>query len=342
MSSMEKAQVLHSLKQNFDVSEEMFQQLLSQIEDDKYKDNFERITKGLTVEDNYKMVFGSLPWVKNINGLDQNQEKRHKVDFQAPDYSLLVENSQKTNFPLLVDVKSVKGDKITCKLIPKQIGTLKNYSRDYNSQLLIAIYWEKIGYWTHNCLSSFEGKKKNSISLESAIKNDLSHVLSDYTFVISAPIYRKTYFSDNAESVGANHQDYGIIDKILLGRNLDSLKEYTVIESSIVDSMFNMSEVEYSEDEQGRYQIEVLESYPMFVKTSQWLINFLNTWKLDYSERISDIPVTEFARIHIVELMKELGFSISYLIPDRKTKGTEKIFLLAYDGTTVMNDYRYS
>lgn len=73
---MEKAQVLHSLKQNFDVSEEMFQQLLSQIEDDKYKDNFERITKGLTVEDNYKMVFGSLPWVKNINGLDQNQEKK--------------------------------------------------------------------------------------------------------------------------------------------------------------------------------------------------------------------------------------------------------------------------
>ncbi|MBB1449405.1 hypothetical protein H5156_20215 [Pseudoalteromonas sp. SG41-6] len=338
---MEKAQLIHSLKQNFDVSDVMFKELLSQIEDPKYRDNFERITKGLSVEDNYKMVFGSLPWVKSINGLDQQQEKRHKTDFQVPDYSLLVENSQKLNFPVLVDVKSIKGEKITCKLIPKQINTLKNYARDYGSGLLIAIYWEKIGYWTHNCLTSFGGKKKNNISLEDAIKNDLSHILSDYTFLINGEFYRKTFFSDDPDTVGANHKEYGVIDKVLIGRDLNNLKEYSVIESSIIDAIFNMDPVEYVESKDGRYQIERFVKYPMFIKTTNWLVNFLNTWSLDYSERVNGMPVTELARIHIVELMKDLKFNVSYQIPDNKTKGTDFFFEKAYKDTTVMDDYNF-
>jgi hypothetical protein len=79
MSEMEKAQILHDLKQNFNVQEEIFSQLLEQIKDPKLKDNFSRITQGLKVEDNYKMIFSALPWVKNINGLHQNQEKKHKI-----------------------------------------------------------------------------------------------------------------------------------------------------------------------------------------------------------------------------------------------------------------------
>lgn len=338
---MEKAQVLHSLTKNFNVSEQILKELLSQIEDENYKNNFARITKGLSVEDNYKMIFGVLPWVKNINGLDQNQEKKHKVDFQCPDYSLLIENSQKENFPLLVDVKSVKGEKRSIKLIPKQMHSLKNYARNYNAPLLVAIYWEKIGYWTHNCLSAFEGKKKNSLSIESAIMNDLSHILSDYTFIIDSVFYRKTYFSDSLTESGAKHNKYGYFKDVLIGKSLSNLENYSIIESSIIDSTFIMEEIEFVDNGKERYLIESLKisTYPVYLKTSQVITNSLRTWQVDHDFRIDEVAFTDYARIHLVELMKDLNYKLHYLIPRVKTKETDRLFEKAYFNTVVMNTY---
>lgn len=341
MSSMEQAQILHNLRNHFSITDDQFQGLLDQIENEKYRNNFLRITAGLTVEDIYKSIFGSLPWVKSITGLHQQQEQRHREDYQIPDYSVLIEDSQKETFPILVDVKSVKGKKVTCEIMVKQLRTLKKYATGYKSKLLIAIYWEDLGYWTHNCLSNFEGKKKNKISLESAIKNDLSHILSDYTYFMNKRFYRKTYFSENKVVDGACHTKHGEMVKILIGQNISNLKEYNVIHSSIIDCMFNMKEIEVGTDDIGKFSIEVYEPKSiMLIKTSKWITNFLKIWGIDHLTRVGDdILVTELARVEIVEFMKDLNVKVSYQIPDNKNDETKEFFNLAYKDTTVMDDY---
>lgn len=338
MNEMEKAHILHKLKQGFDVSDEIFDTLLMQIKNAEYRDNFLRITKGLTIEDNYKLIIEALPWIKNVNGLDQNQTKEHKENYQVPDYSLLVENSDKKNFPILVDVKSVKDKKI-CSLMPKQINTLKNYSRDHKQELLIAIYWEKFGIWTHNVLKNFSGKKKNKITFEDALKNDLSHILSDYIFFIDKVFYRKTKFIKDGESKFYNHLEYGKFDEVYIGTDLNNLKKYEIMESSILDSMFIMKEIELIEEGNIVYQTEIFEGNSI-VKLTTWLINFINLWKLKYhTKAYDDMSALKIARIFIVNLMHELGIQNIYLIPKDKNDSTLKIFELAYKDTYVMNNY---
>ena len=106
---------------------------------------------------------------KNINSLDQEQEKQHKENYQVHDCSLLIENNNKENFPILVDVKSVNGDKQSCEIMGKRVKSLQNYARVNKQPLIITIYWEKFGYWTHNCLKNFENKKNHKIHIFEAM-----------------------------------------------------------------------------------------------------------------------------------------------------------------------------
>ncbi|MHB1694129.1 MAG: hypothetical protein ACYCUW_09680, partial [bacterium] len=216
---MEKAQILHQLKENFIVNPVTFKELFSQINDTEIANNYKRITRGLKVEDNYELIYSAMPWVRNINGLKQNQEKRHKEEYQVPDYSILIEDSQKNAYPVLVDVKLVKGDKQSCEIMQKQVITLQKYADDNKSPLLIAIYWEKFGLWTHNCIKNFSVNKKYKISIGEAFKNDLSHILGYATYIIGASFYRKSIFkATNDESV-ARHEIYGKIKKVFLSKD---------------------------------------------------------------------------------------------------------------------------
>ena len=104
-NDLEKANVLHQLKANFDVPPEMLELLKAQITEPRIAENLERIFDGLSVEDSYHIVASSLPWVKNVHSLDQMQDPKHKKKYQVPDYHLLVENNQHEDFPILIDVK---------------------------------------------------------------------------------------------------------------------------------------------------------------------------------------------------------------------------------------------
>lgn len=339
MSEMEKAQLIHHLQENFDVPEEMIQLLISQITDPDLKNNLPRIKKGLKIEDEYQSIFGALPWVKNIHGLNQKQEKKHKKEYQTPDYSLLIEDSQKKRFPLLVDVKCVEGDKQSCQLSPKQITSLNNYSRDTKTNLLIAIYWKKYRFWTHNCLKNFTGKKKNKIKLNEAVSNDLSHILSDYIFQVTKPFYRKTIFSEGGEVLIGTHEKYGNIQKVFIGQELDQLEECTIVESCLIDDAFIMKEIELIENEDSICQVEVVDKVPQLIKLSNWIIGNLFTIKIDITEKKDDILVSEYNRYHIVELAKRLGFDVSYPLPPEKNKCTDRLFEKAYFNTVVMENY---
>ncbi|CRM39189.1 hypothetical protein [Pseudomonas sp. 35 E 8] len=343
MSDMEKANILHQLKSEFDVPPELLEMLLKQISNKDIKENFARITSGLTIEDSYKHIFSSLPWIKNISGLHQAQAEKYKKNFQIPDYLLLVENSQKNNFPLLIDVKYVKGAATQCSIIPKQKHTLRQYAKAHQQPLLIAIYWERFGYWTHNCLSHFGGKKQNKIDWQTAICNDLSHLLSDYTFRIDQPFYRKTIFpkpADHSNRSHARHKKYGNFDSIFIGKSIDKLsKEDELFYSIIIDANFNAKTVTTEDHENHVCLIEEFSSQPSMIKTSQWLLTITQLMNIKPSLEVNEMHVLEMARYVIVDLMHRLGYSPSYNIPPNKNACTDQLFELAYKDTIVMRDY---
>lgn len=340
MSEFEKAHVLHKLEKNFDIPKDILNKLLNKIQDDNIRNNYSRIQKGLTTEDNYKAIYSAFPWVKNINGIDQEQEKHHKENYQSPDYSMLVEDSGLNKFPILIDVKSVSGGKESCEIMPKQLHALRSYARDHKTPLLFAIYWERLGYWTHTTFKNFGGKKNNKITWKEAISNDLSHILSDYSFVIDANFYRKTIFTKNKPS---NHyaikENVGHFSEIFVGRDLDNLKEYNLIVSSAIDSAFKATEIHREKLDDDRILLIEEFNQPRIVKLSNWIINFINLWKFPPDQKFGDARVTTTARMEMVNLMNDLEFTESYLIPSNKNSETEKFFNLAYKNTSVMRNY---
>ncbi len=223
----------------------------------------------------------------------------------------------------------------------KQAINLKNYSRDHNAGLLIAIYWAKWGYWTHNCLKNFEGMKAKKITFEDALKNDLSHILSDYTFFIDKPFYRKTFFSPNAS--GARHEKYGKFDKVYIGRSLNDFDEFSLLDSAIVDTAFEMNEVEVNKHKDNSITlIEKSTGEVMLLKLSHWMIKALATCNVEPSYKIDGVLFAEYLRKFIVEFTKYLNFRVSYLIPAEKNIDTNFFFNLAYKDTDVMVSYNNS
>lgn len=342
MNEMEKAQVIYKLKKGFVVSDEILSMLLNQIVDPEIANNFNRICRGLAVEDYYQLIFSALPWIKNINGLDQEQEKQHKEEYQVPDYSILIENNDSLNFPILVDVKSVKGDKQSCKIMGKQAKSLQNYASDNKIPLLIAIYWEKLGYWTHNCLENFGKKKNYKIHVFEAIKNDLSHILSDYSYIIDQKFYRRTKFKKIIQDDVAYHENYGEIINVEISKDGITYKKYTLLESAIIDSIFTMKEVNKNTYGEETVLIDETRDYPMIVKLTNWIIRVLEVTNAKPDERINDKPLAQWIRILIVELMKDLGYMNTYQIPASKNPCTEFLFQSAYDKSSVMDYYNIS
>ncbi|WP_155633149.1 hypothetical protein [Burkholderia stagnalis] len=339
MTDMQRAQILHQMTRLFDMSEAEQRRYLDQIKDDSIKSNYARIKRGLTAEENYRHFCAAMPWVKNINGIDQQQDASHKLEYQAPDYSLLVEDSNKGRFNIFIDVKSVKGGKESCEIQPKQKHTLMNYARDYDAPLLLAIYWERLGYWTHNVIRQLGGKKSNKITWQDAIINDVSHVIGDYTFFVKGPFYRRTEFFLEPREGSARHAKYGHFSSIFVGTDLGQMEQYSAIESSAIDSMFKTREVECIKTDNGFVVTEIFAEGPMLVKLSNWLVNFIQVWGFEPGEKAGDENVLKTARIHMVNLMQDLGCKPTYSMPATKNKDTDRLYQLAYGGTSVWNEY---
>lgn len=345
VNDFEKAALLVKLEKAFNVDEELLKILLSQIKSTEIKENFSRIKRGLNIEAEYQDLFETLPWIKNLHGLEQKQNPIHKEDYQVPDFSLLIENNAKENFPILVEVKSVRKHKENFEMIPKQKHSLLSYARDNNQVILLAIYWEKYAYWTHTVLTALEGKKKNKMTFEHALKNDISHILSDYFFLCTKKFYRKTKFSNESQNdiKTIMHGKYGAISDVEISKDGKEYIKIDALYSVVIDSALPMKEVSF--DVQTNTLTEIFESR-VFMKLSTWILRYLNIWGIDGSETFglkdekgNIMNNFVMARYAIIDFMHQIGIASSYLIPEFKDKHTEEIFSLAYKDSSVMRNY---
>ncbi|MEI6576767.1 MAG: hypothetical protein WCO63_11370 [Bacteroidota bacterium] len=339
-NEIHKAQILHDLKENFEVPEGLLNAFILQIENENVRDNISRFFKGYTIEDNFSYTFSSLPWTKLLHAVEQKQyPTSSKEKFQVPDYFIFYENNKNKIFPLSIEVKSVTGNKETLKnIMPVQLQNCLHYSAILNATLLYAIYWENFNLWTLNTFEHFERKTSNyKLSFENAYKNDLSIILGDSTYIIDSPIYRKTIYNmsqSNPEKV--HHAKFGEIlkDEVSLDENVGFL-EINQAEAAIIDSFANM-EVISEKSTSGEDIIEVLEkSKGVYLpKLSTLIISHIALFNLELTSEYC-----ETSRRIIVEFMKKLAIKSSFQIPKIRTTITDSLFETAFKDSWLFDDY---
>ncbi|MCP5158999.1 MAG: hypothetical protein H6974_00860 [Gammaproteobacteria bacterium] len=335
MSDIEKIQIIHDIKETFNVSDSQLTDLVNQIENSDYKQNLDRFFRGYKIEDIYAYIQGSLPWVKLIHGLQQKQYPLlSKESYQVPDYLCIYEDSKKVEHPLFVEVKSVKGDKQSLELIRRQVDSLQTYANIMQTPLIIAVYWEKYGFWTHVPLDVFEEKtKKLKITLENAYKSDVSPIFGDISFVINKTIRRKTTYGTSNKEVPV-HQKYGAILTDSISSDGINYIDISHIESAIIDAFLNM-EVE-SENSSNDETLVIEKSKGTYViKLSNLIIRHLGVFEVEPSFEYAD-----FSRREIVEFLKKLDVTVSYGIPAVSKDITRKLYNTAFADTFVLNHFQ--
>ena len=333
-----KAQILHDFKKNFNISDDLLNKFISQIESDNIKSNIKRFFKGYTIEDYFSYTFSSLPWTKLLHAVNQKQfPTNSKEKYQVSDFFIFFENSKKEIHPLSIEVKSVTGDKVTLKnIMPIQLKNCLQYSNILNIPFLYAIYWEKFNLWTLNTYEHFERKtSKYKISFEDAYKNDLSIILGDITFIINKPIYRKTTYNTsqtNPEKI--NHAKYGEILKEEISIDDKEYIEIEIIETAIIDSFIKMEVINEKKIKENIIEVKEKSKGIYLPKLSKLIVSHIATFNLELNDEYC-----ELSRRLIIEFMKKLKIKKSYQIPKIKTENTNKLFKLAFDGTWLMDNY---
>lgn len=310
--------------------------MIDQIGRSDYKAEIERFFRGYTVEDNFNILFSAVPWVMLIHGLEQNQLPiLSKQYYQVPDFIIYFETNKKEIKPLLLEVKSVKGDSHSLEIMSKQLSACVEYSKVLNVPFLYAIYWEKYQTWTLNTVENFEVKtKQHKIKIFDALKNDISVILGDITFVISQPIYRKTLCDKSiADSSEPQHEKYGVIisDKASIN-NIDYF-EINSIESAIIDSSIKMNIIDIKKDG-DKTTITEMSDEKYFLKLSTLILRHLGIFRKELNDRYTDI-----SRRLIVEFFDKLKVIQSYSIPNIKTPTSDLLYKQAFAESWVYKNY---
>lgn len=339
MNEVQKARILYDVRGAFSLNETEINSMISKIESDDISNNMQRFFDGYEIEDNFKYLVSGLEWVKLLNPLGQEQfPEKSKCDFQVPDYMLFYENCTEKLNPLVIEVKSVKGDKTTLNVKKSQYEISKKYCDILNIELLYAIYWDKYKMWSLNCINNFKEKSSEyKISLEEALKNDLSVIIGDYSIVVNKTIFRRSEFCKyKCVKYSSEHEKYGYCIKDEISIYKDEYYNMNAIESVIIDSFIDFVEYnkEIYEDKIVLYE-KSEKSY--VVKVSNLILRCIAKINLEL-----DSEKSIYIRKFIVNLMQQMQLPISYAIPTETNKITDKLFEEAFEGSWVIDSYRAS
>jgi hypothetical protein len=336
MSDIQKIQLIHDLKSVFVMKDENVKDLLDQIEDEGKKQNIERFFRGYAVEDGFFCLAASLPWIRCIHALDQKQlPESSKSDFQVPDYLILFENFKRECFPIFVDVKSTKGQKKTLEIMQCQANLCEAYSKSINAPFVYAIYWENWQIWTVNTIDQFAKKKKKlSITLEDAIKNDLSPIFGNVTYCI--PKIHRLSICDpvRTNTSSASHCAYGKIISDSVSKDGTNYAQLELVESSILDSFSQMQKVSVTEFDK---KIKIIEE-----SKSPQILTLLSLISLYVSDKQDFIRLESYRNVMllIIELLEKIGITPSHRIPSKHSPNAFKLYIAAFSNTSILANYK--
>ncbi|NOQ24512.1 MAG: hypothetical protein GQ564_04045 [Bacteroidales bacterium] len=258
---------------------------------------------------NFSELFKSLPWVRNIELAKlENDIEIFKISYETSDHSIKY---------FFINIYNVKDSKLVVSdTITTEIAYIPNVA---------FIYWEKLGYWTLNTYDIFTNF---SLTSEIAIKNDISNIIGDLTFVINELKLRLTYDKSISDDSFIKHPEHGSLSNVELHIN-GKYQKIEMIELGIIDSNFKTKML--SQEHKGDITI-VTESiaYTHIFKLSTLLIRFMSESNTQYIT--SKIIVV---RKIIIEFMKKSSSKSSYSIPNSKTKQTDHLFKEAFNNTWV-------
>ena len=318
---IEKHRLIHDLKDQFQVPDSMVEELSSQLSEEDQQ-RMERFSSGFKTEDWFKWIFSEMPWVRLAHGLDQSQAPLDsKLEYQVPDFLVLAEASDKTNKPVLVEVKGVSGKKQTLRVQETQMRLCEAYAASVNLPLVYATYWSMFNCWTANPPQSFERKGKSAkLSVLKAIEGDCSLLFGDMFFLIPRRVTRVSQYDKTCtESDRAVHPKYGalISDTAMLDEKAIQLKP---IESAALDAALSWrvaSKHQLSNDVTELNECLDEENFP---KLSSWVFRLL----LQFGQTPSH-EITRLAVLSIWHLMRKLGCPELSIFPFGKKEGVEVI-----------------
>jgi hypothetical protein len=258
-------------------------------------------------------LFKALPWIKGISlECIENNIEIFKIEY---------ESSDKTIKQFYVNVYSSDSQELSLPATPKLIFK--------NTPFIVFIYWSKIGYWTLNPFDNFD---KKVLTLKKAIKNDISNIVGDLTYIVSELQIKLTY-NQKADNKAITHPDYGALNKVEIFQNGNYI-ESNFLELGIIDSMIDMQVDNVSQVGEQTVVIEKI-SYLHIFKLSTLMLRFLAKSGLS-----NEYNNTLTIRKSIVEFMKTISATISYAIPDTKSKQINRLFEDAFGGTWVYKRYK--
>ena len=259
-NQIQKMRCIYELEKNFKNngnSEEVnlsIQKLLKKlIPNESEKLQYLRFKRGYSIEDLFMRIYSLLPWIKLITPLGQNQFPEHsKSNLQVPDYEVIFETGKKEDIFVLIEVKSVNGNKQNFELKKSQYKVLKEYSDKKKQSLLFAIFWKNKIRWTVNSIESFDSSKSSSfkISFKEAYSNDLSAIFGDYTYIFNKNIYRKIEFleNDNCEKEYVHIYDNKKIKYDGISLNNKDFEKLEFLEVPVLDCSFDFDEIDKNEN----------------------------------------------------------------------------------------------
>ena len=330
----ERLHLIHRLKDAFAVDDSVVSDLLKQVSADK-RSYAERFFSGYTVEDRFGLLYGALPWMALLHGLEQSQiPLSSKEKYQVPDYLTLFEASSGKLVPFLVEVKHASGNKTTLEVMGKQYDALRSYATTVGMGWLLAIYWEKAMLWTLNAPDSLEEKaSKRKISLEESLKNDLSVVFGDLTFMMPG-LFRSTAFDmSTTDEARPSHVQYGVVVSDKAGPTEDRLVDIDPIESAVIDSCVTMTEIRAS-TQGSRTQLLEKAAGPHMLKLSTIIMHHLATFQAGITHDNALI-----SRRIVVEFMKKIGVTRSFAVPTMRSSATDELYMSAFGDTWVWDSY---
>lgn len=338
MSDIQKIQLIHDLKSTFTVDEHQLEKLINQIEDNEKKENIDRFFKGYTTEDAFLYLGSALPWIRCIHALDQDQQpKSSKSEFQVPDYTVVFENFERACFPIFIDVKRVKSQKRSLEVMCNQVDQCTSYADIFSAPFAYAIYWETWRIWTINTKDQFKIKnKKIAISVEDAIKNDLSAIFGNVNYYIPK-ISRTTICIPKAQNVSDDsiiHEKYGVVIADSISQDGVNFIPLAPTDSFILDSFADMEIVSV-----------ISENNQTVLKEQSKSIYFLNLASLIYLclASLSDNVSKDNHRavmVIIIDFMQKFNFTSSHKIPSKHSDMALSLYETAFSGTSILEDYK--